>query len=112
MSERTTEAETIPSVGSRIAAAADQLGRVADPSPGAPHGAGQGSLLTEAPGDGNPEVELVRKAAAILGVEQMVRWMKMQIPSLNNQTPLSLMATPEGRDEVERALGRIEHGVF
>src|SRR3982751_6191905 len=73
--------------------------------------AGQGSGVPEPDRHGDPEVELVKRAAEILGVEQMVRWMKLRIPSLNYHTPLSLMATPEGRAEVERALGRIEHGV-
>jgi hypothetical protein len=76
------------------------------------HSAGQGSGLPEPDPKGDPEVELVKRAAEVLGVEQMVRWMKMRIPSLHHQTPLSLMGTEAGREEVARVLTQIEHGVF
>lgn len=108
MSDRTTQAGTTAATPPAPPARAEARTPEAGEKP-----AGQGSLPAEASrGEGDPEVELVRKAAAILGTEQMVRWMKMSILSLNHRTPLSLMATAEGREQVEQALGRIEHGVF
>jgi uncharacterized protein (DUF2384 family) len=58
------------------------------------------------------EVELVRRAAHILGTDEMVRWMKEPVPALSNRTPYSLMGTEQGRKDVERVLGQIEHGIF
>ena len=58
------------------------------------------------------EVEIVRRATEVLGINHVARWLQSQIPSLNNQTPYALMQTEEGRKQVERVLLRIEHGVY
>jgi hypothetical protein len=58
------------------------------------------------------EVELIKRAAHVLGANEVARWMNTDVPSLNGQTPLSLMTTEEGRKQVETILGRIEHGIF
>jgi uncharacterized protein (DUF2384 family) len=42
----------------------------------------------------------------------MLRWMKEPVPALDNQPPYSLLGSEEGRKEVERVLGQIEHGIF
>jgi putative toxin-antitoxin system antitoxin component (TIGR02293 family) len=41
-----------------------------------------------------------------------VRWLKRPQFGLGGRTPLSLLATDAGRDEVEKLLLRIEHGVY
>ena len=58
------------------------------------------------------EVELINRAAHVLGANEVARWMNTRVPSLNGQTPLSLMGTEQGRKQVETVLGRIEHGIF
>lgn len=58
------------------------------------------------------EVDLVRRATDVLGMDHVARWMKSSIPSLNNQSPYVLMQTAEGRAQVERVLLKIEHGVY
>jgi Protein of unknown function (DUF2384) len=44
--------------------------------------------------------------------EKALRWLDAQVPSLGNQTPLSLLSTSEGIADVEDALGAIEHGIW
>jgi putative toxin-antitoxin system antitoxin component (TIGR02293 family) len=39
-------------------------------------------------------------------------WLRIKIPSLNNQTPLSYLDTPFGFQLIEQTLGRIKHGIF
>lgn len=58
------------------------------------------------------EVEIVRKAKDVLGMDQVARWMRSKIPSLGNQTPYSLMSTAGGRRQVQLVLQKIEHGVY
>jgi putative toxin-antitoxin system antitoxin component (TIGR02293 family) len=41
-----------------------------------------------------------------------VSWLKRDQVGLGGRTPLSLLATDAGRDEVEKLLLRIEHGVY
>jgi uncharacterized protein (DUF2384 family) len=58
------------------------------------------------------EVELVQRAAEVLGSQQVAAWMQSNVPSLGGETPYRLMQTPEGRCQVERVLLMIEHGVY
>jgi hypothetical protein len=58
------------------------------------------------------EVEIVRRATEVLGINHVGRWMRSKIPSLGNQTPYALMQTEDGRRQVERVLLKIEHGVY
>jgi uncharacterized protein (DUF2384 family) len=61
----------------------------------------------------SPEVELIKKGLQVAGSpERLIEWMQTPVPSLNGQTPYSLMGTEEGRKQVETALVRIEHGVY
>lgn len=46
------------------------------------------------------------------GEEPAVHWLKRPQFGLGGRTPLSLLATDAGRDEVEKLLLRIEHGVY
>lgn len=58
------------------------------------------------------EIEMVRKAAEVLGADHVARWMRSRIPSLGNQTPYTLIKTEQGRNQIERVLLKIEHGVY
>jgi uncharacterized protein (DUF2384 family) len=58
------------------------------------------------------EVEVVRRAAEVLGIDRVAGWMRTRIPSLGNQTPYALIQTEDGRKQVERVLLKIEHGVY
>jgi hypothetical protein len=60
----------------------------------------------------NPQVELVRRASDVIGPERFAAWLQTPVPSLNGQTPYSLLGSPEGREQVETVLGRIENGVY
>jgi hypothetical protein len=60
-----------------------------------------------------PLVRLIARAVEVLGnSEKAVRWMNAPIRSLGNQTPISLLDSPDGIKRVEDSLGRIEHGVW
>lgn len=58
------------------------------------------------------EIAMVRRATEVLGIDHVARWMRSSIPSLGNQTPYTLMKTEDGRNQVERVLLKIEHGVY
>jgi putative toxin-antitoxin system antitoxin component (TIGR02293 family) len=60
-----------------------------------------------------PLVQVIARAVEVLGSsEKALRWINAPIRSLGDQTPVSLLSTPEGIARVEDALGRIEHGVW
>lgn len=53
------------------------------------------------------------RAEEVLGSAQAAeRWLKELIPALGGVTPLSLLDTDEGAQQVTDILGRIEHGVY
>jgi uncharacterized protein (DUF2384 family) len=58
------------------------------------------------------EIEMVRKATEVLGIDRVAAWMRTRIPSLGNQTPYVLIQTEDGRKQVDRVLLKIEHGVY
>ena len=58
------------------------------------------------------EIAMVRRATEVLGIDHVVHWMRSSIPSLGNHTPYELMKTEDGRNQVERVLLKIEHGVY
>lgn len=61
----------------------------------------------------SPQVDLIVKALEISGSpEKLTRWLQTPLPSLAHHTPLSLLHTEDGRQQVEDVLGRIEHGIF
>ena len=59
---------------------------------------------------------LARIADHVVGVfgsyENGRRWLRSAPPVFGGETVLSQLATEEGTTEVDRVLGRIEHGVF
>ena len=60
-----------------------------------------------------PIVALIQRALTILGSpHELSRWMQTAVPSLNGQTPYSMLQTEEGQKQVETVLGRIEHGIY
>lgn len=60
-----------------------------------------------------PLVRVIARVVEVLGTsEKSLRWLNAPIRSLGDQTPTSLLGTPEGIKRVEDALGRIEHGVW
>ena len=40
------------------------------------------------------------------------RWLRCEIPALENKRPIDLITTPQGRDAVEAELIRIESGTY
>ena len=53
------------------------------------------------------------RAEEVLGSRETAeRWLKEPLPTLGGETPLSLLDTDEGAQQVGDVLGRIEHGVF
>jgi uncharacterized protein (DUF2384 family) len=60
-----------------------------------------------------PIVEVTARAMEVFGTrEKALRWLNTPARSLGDQTPLSLLHTPEGIGQVQDTLGRIEHGVW
>lgn len=60
-----------------------------------------------------PLVRVIARAIEVLGTSRKaLRWLNTPIRSLGDQTPTSLLNSPEGIERVEDALGRIEHGVW
>ena len=58
-------------------------------------------------------VRVIARAVEVLGTsEKALRWLNTPIRSLGDQTPASLLGSPEGIASIEDALGRIEHGVW
>jgi putative toxin-antitoxin system antitoxin component (TIGR02293 family) len=56
---------------------------------------------------------IAAEAARVLGSEdKAARWLHARNRALGNQTPLSLLDTEIGAQQVEAVLGRVEHGVF
>ena len=72
------------------------------------------SYLSSAPAQ--PPEALVRvsaRAVEVLGSsEKALRWLHAPIRSLGDQTPTSLLGSPQGIARIEDALGQIEHGVW
>jgi putative toxin-antitoxin system antitoxin component (TIGR02293 family) len=58
-------------------------------------------------------VRMTARAIEVLGTpEKALRWLESPVRSLGDQTPLSLLESPEGISRVEDTLGQIEHGVW
>ena len=73
-------------------------------------GAGQAPALEVF--ESQDEIAMVRRAAEVLGIDHVGRWMGSGIPSLGNQAPYALIKTEDGRNQIERVLMKIEHGVY
>ncbi len=58
-------------------------------------------------------MRLISLAVSTLESEDNARqWLQRPLRELGGQTPLQLAATEPGSREIERVLGRIEHGIF
>ena len=58
-------------------------------------------------------MRIVDLALSVLDSEDSARrWLQRPLRELGGRTPLELTATEPGAREVERVLGRIEHGIF
>jgi putative toxin-antitoxin system antitoxin component (TIGR02293 family) len=64
------------------------------------------------PGKASPWQEILARATQTFGSEdQATAWLKRPAAPLQDQTPQSLIATPEGFRQVEQLLGKIDHGI-
>ena len=60
-----------------------------------------------------PEVKLIDWALEIAGSpEKLGEWVQMPIPALSGRTPYQALQTEQGRIDLERVLGQIEHGIY
>lgn len=58
-------------------------------------------------------VEVTARAMEVFGSrEKALRWLNTPVRALGDQTPLSVLNTPEGAAQVQDTLGRVEHGVW
>ena len=58
-------------------------------------------------------MRIISLATSALESEGLAReWLKRPLRELGGHTPLQMAATEPGAREVERVLGRIEHGIF
>ena len=58
-------------------------------------------------------VSVTGRAIEVFGArDKAIRWLRTPLPSLSNRTPLSMLKTAEGIEQVEDVLGRIEQGVW
>ena len=56
---------------------------------------------------------IAARAAEVFGTrEKAMSWLRAPLPWLGDKTPLSLLHSSEGIQEVEDVLGRIEQGVW
>jgi putative toxin-antitoxin system antitoxin component (TIGR02293 family) len=59
------------------------------------------------------ESAVIAQAVKVIGDKsEAMRWMGTPVRELNYSTPVSLLASAEGRDAVITVLGRLEHGVL
>lgn len=58
-------------------------------------------------------VDVTARAIEVFGTrEKAMRWLRTPVRALGNQTPMSLLRTPEGLVRVQDTLGQVEHGVW
>jgi len=104
----------LETVTSRFALDPNQIASALDLSPPTP--AQRKTKRRLRPADSDRLFRLVRilaETADVLGSEEKAsRWLQAPNRALGGQTPLSLLDTDPGAQQVEEVLGRIEHGVF
>jgi len=60
-----------------------------------------------------PIMEVTARAMEVFGTrEKALRWLRAPVRSLGDQTPISLLSSPEGLARVQDTLGQVEHGVW
>jgi uncharacterized protein (DUF2384 family) len=58
-------------------------------------------------------VDVTARAIEVFGMrEKAMRWLRTPVRALANQTPMSLLQSPEGLVRVRDTLGQVEHGVW
>ncbi len=58
-------------------------------------------------------VSVTGRAIEVFGArDKAIHWLRTPLPSLSRGTPLSMLKTAEGIEQVEDVLGRIEQGVW
>lgn len=58
-------------------------------------------------------VTVVARAIEVFGTrDKAVDWLRTPLPALSHRTPISIMNTSAGVEQIEDVLGRIEHGVW
>lgn len=58
-------------------------------------------------------VDVTARAIEVFGTrEKAMRWLRTPVRALGNQTPMSLLQSPEGVVRVQDTLGQVEHGVW
>ena len=58
-------------------------------------------------------VEVTARAIEVFGTrEKALRWLRTPVRALGEQTPMSLLKSPEGLARVQDALGQVEYGVW
>jgi uncharacterized protein (DUF2384 family) len=69
--------------------------------------------VVEFKAEAKPIVEVTARAMEVFGSrERALKWLNSPVGSLGDQTPLSLLSSPEGVARVQDTLGRVEHGVW
>jgi len=69
--------------------------------------------VVEMKAETRPIVEVTARAMEVFGTrDKALKWLNTPVRSLGDQTPLSLLNTPEGVAQVQDTLGRVEHGVW
>lgn len=58
-----------------------------------------------------PQEVLVRAIEALGSEESAVAWLTAEQFSLGDEIPLDFCSSPQGRQDVQDVLGRIEHGI-
>lgn len=104
----------LEAVTARFSLNPEEVASALDLSPPAPGQPRPGRRLR--PADSDRLFRLIRiiaETADVLGSEEKAsRWLQAPNRALGGQTPLSLLDTDPGAQQVEEVLGRIEHGVF
>ena len=63
--------------------------------------------------ESDPIVDVLARAIEVFGErEKALRWLRTPVRSLGDETPISLLNSPEGLSRVQDTLGQIEHGVW
>jgi putative toxin-antitoxin system antitoxin component (TIGR02293 family) len=69
--------------------------------------------VTPLPVDNVSMDKILQRAVEVIGDrEQALRWFGTPVRALNFHTPVSQLATRQGKEAVESVLTRLENGVF
>ncbi|HEY3742215.1 MAG TPA: MbcA/ParS/Xre antitoxin family protein [Bryobacteraceae bacterium] len=58
-------------------------------------------------------VTVVARAIEVFGTrDKAIDWLRTPLPALSHRTPISIMNTTTGVEQIQDVLGRIEHGIW